>query len=76
MMKQDVFPVRELEKYYSNSVHYDQCTIKGTCQKEGIRGRVLDMTVELLEGDQISFVCDGSVTVNIDKYDISIGEMA
>ena len=27
-------PVRELEKYYSNSVHYDQCTIKGTCQKE------------------------------------------
>ena len=157
-------PVRELEKYYSNSVHYDQCTIKGTCQKEGIRGRVLDMTVELLEGDytsfdicfaqnekhftkftydragktieidrtycgmirdvlaqrkvpvkvsgdvvkirmildkysaeifinegaqvmsttfytpldadQISFVCDGSVTVNIDKYDISIGEMA
>ena len=31
-------PVRELEKYYSNSVHYDRCTIKGTCQKEGIRG--------------------------------------
>ena len=157
-------PVRELEKYYSTPVHYDQCTIKGTCQKEGIRGRVLDMTVELLEGDytsfdicfaqnqkhftkftydragktieidrtycgmirdvlaqrkvpvkvsgdvvkirmildkysaeifindgaqvmsttfytpldadQISFVCDGSVTVNIDKYDISIGEKA
>ena len=29
-----------------------------------------------LDADQISFVCDGSVTVNIDKYDIFIGEMA
>ena len=29
-----------------------------------------------LDADQISFDCDGSVTVNIDKYDISISEKA
>ena len=39
-------PVREIEKYHSNPVCYERKEISGICQLEGIRGRVLDMTVE------------------------------
>ena len=48
-------PVRELEKYYSNPVCYEKNEISGTCRLEGISGRVLDMTVEILSGDYQEF---------------------
>lgn len=48
-------PVREIEKYYSNPVCYEKKEIRGICQLEGIRGRVLDMTVEIISGDYREF---------------------
>ncbi len=44
-------PVREIEKYYRNAVCYTNKEISGNCQIEGICGRVLDMTVEIVSGD-------------------------
>lgn len=40
-------PVREIERYHRNAVCYQNKEISGSCQMEGIRGRVLDMTVEI-----------------------------
>lgn len=48
-------PVCEIEKYHSNPVCYEKKEISGICQLEGIRGRVLDMTVEILSGDYGEF---------------------
>ena len=48
-------PVREIEKYHKNPVCYNEKEITGTCQLDGIRGRVLDMTVDILEGDYKEF---------------------
>ena len=48
-------PVREIEKYHSNPVCSERKEISGICQLEGIRGRVLDMTVEILSGDYQEF---------------------
>lgn len=39
--------VREIERYHRNAVCYQNKEISGSCQMEGIRGRVLDMTVEI-----------------------------
>ena len=44
-------PVREIEKYHRNAVCYTNKEISGNCQIEGICGRVLDMTVEIVSGD-------------------------
>lgn len=40
-------PIREIERYHRNAVCYQNKEISGSCQMEGIRGRVLDMTVEI-----------------------------
>ena len=48
-------PVREIESYHSNAVCYENKEISGICRLEGIRGRVLDMTVEILSGDFSEF---------------------
>ena len=40
-------PVREIERYHRHAVCYQNKEISGSCQMEGIRGRVLDMTVEI-----------------------------
>ncbi len=48
-------PVREIEQYYTAPVHYDDKEIAGECQLSGIRGRVLDMTVEIREGNYRTF---------------------
>lgn len=48
-------PVREIEKYHRNPVCYDNEEISGICQLPGISGRVLDMTVEISEGDYREF---------------------
>ena len=48
-------PVREIEQYYTAPVHYDGKEITGECQLSGIRGRVLDMTVEIREGNYRTF---------------------
>lgn len=44
-------PIREIERYHRNAVCYQNKEISGSCQMEGIRGRVLDMTVEIVRGD-------------------------
>lgn len=48
-------PVRELEQYRTEPVVYTDREISGKCQLPDIRGRVLDLTVELLEGDYQKF---------------------
>lgn len=48
-------PVHELEKYHSNPVCHENKEINGICRLDGIRGRVLDMTVEILSGDYREF---------------------
>ena len=48
-------PVREIEKYHRNPVCYKQTEIQGTCELDGIRGRVLDMTLEISNGDFRAF---------------------
>lgn len=48
-------PVREIEKYYINPVFYDNKEISGKCQLQEVSGRVLDLTVEISEGDYKEF---------------------
>ncbi len=48
-------PVKELESYRTEPVVYWDREISGTCRLPGIRGRVLDLTVELLDGDYQEF---------------------
>ena len=48
-------PVREIERYHRNAVCYQNKEISGSCQMEGIRGRVLDMTVEIVCGNFCEF---------------------
>ena len=40
-------PVRELERYYTNHVQYRNVVIDRECNLNGIRGRVLDLTVSV-----------------------------
>lgn len=48
-------PVREIEKYHSNPVFYNNKEISGVCQLADISGRVLDMMVDIIEGDYSEF---------------------
>lgn len=48
-------PVREIEEYHRNRVSYDNKMISGRCQLPGVSGRVLDMTVEIHEGNYNEF---------------------
>lgn len=48
-------PVRELEQYYQNEVKYNAVTINGKKEFEDIRGRELDFTVEIKEGEYRKF---------------------
>lgn len=49
-------PVKELENYRTEPVVYTGEEISGKCQLPGIRGRILDMTVELQDGDYQEFM--------------------
>ena len=44
-------PVKELERYRTNKLIRESMELSGETMVPGIRGRVLDLTVELLEGD-------------------------
>ena len=44
-------PVRELENYLVNPVHYQNTEISGEGSLPGIKGRVLDLSAEVLSGD-------------------------
>lgn len=44
-------PIKEVKKYYSNRVAYENKCISKPCMLEGIKGRILDMTIELQKGD-------------------------
>ncbi|MCM1498760.1 MAG: glycoside hydrolase family 32 protein [Clostridium sp.] len=48
-------PVRELENYYTNSVKYENKEISGKCCLPEIKGRMLDLTVEILSGSYREF---------------------
>lgn len=48
-------PVRELERYRTEPVIHKEKEISGTCMIPGICGRVLDLELELLEGDYETF---------------------
>ena len=51
-------PVKELEKYRANSCCYANQLIEGEQQFEGIKGRTLDLTVEICGGDFKQFQID------------------
>lgn len=44
-------PVRELENYRTNHIEYQNAEISGECSLDGIKGRVLDLSLEVLSGD-------------------------
>ncbi len=48
-------PVKEIENYRVNPIHYENATVNGSTSFESINGRVFDMTVELLENTDYSF---------------------
>lgn len=43
-------PVRELEQYYHNTVSYEGVTVNGPLELGKVRGREIDMTIEVEEG--------------------------
>lgn len=61
-------PVKELEHYRTEPVIYTDKEISGKCQLPELRGRVLDLTMELQEGDYQEFTV--SFAVN-EKYHTS-----
>ena len=48
-------PVKEIEKYYSDSVEFHNHVLSGTTQLEGISGRELDIQIEIIEGQYQKF---------------------
>lgn len=40
-------PVKEIQQYYADTVEYKEITLQGETELEGIRGRVMDLSVEL-----------------------------
>ena len=48
-------PVRELEQYRTDPVEYQNLTLQGKRELDGIRGRVMDVTVEIQSGEYESF---------------------
>lgn len=48
-------PVKELERYRTEPVILEKREISGTCMIPEIHGRVLDLTIELLDGDYETF---------------------
>ena len=44
-------PVRELEKYRKDPVICDNIEISGACRVPGVKGRALDVSLEIREGD-------------------------
>ena len=48
-------PVRELEQYRTEPVEYQNVTIQGERELDGIRGRVMDLAIEILSGEYESF---------------------
>lgn len=51
-------PVRELERYWRNEVSYRGVEITESISLPGVSGRVMDMTVEITEGDFREFTID------------------
>ncbi len=48
-------PVKELENYRTEPVVYTEREISGQCRIPGVRGRALDLAIELQEGDYQKF---------------------
>ena len=48
-------PVREIEKYHTEPVVYKDVAIAGECEFEGINGRIIDMMLELKDGEYDEF---------------------
>lgn len=48
-------PVKELEHYRTQPVVYTGIEISGTCRLPNIQGHMMDLTVELQEGDYQEF---------------------
>lgn len=48
-------PVRELENYRTEPVLYEEKEISGSCKVPGIQGRVMDLTIEIPDGDFETF---------------------
>lgn len=44
-------PVREIESYWQNKVCYDFAAVDHELELDGIKGRSIDLTIEIMEGD-------------------------
>lgn len=74
-------PIRELESYRQNRITYVNQHVEGVCSLDGISGRTIDLTIELVSGDyenfEISFACNEEYRVycnynkktNVLRYD-------
>lgn len=51
-------PVREIEKYRTNELRYTNEIINGNTAFDGIKGRTIDMTVELVGEDYTNFTIE------------------
>ena len=76
-------PVREIKDYYTDEVVYKGQNVERECSFEGIAGRVLDMTVEIKDGDYDEFKINfakndkfsSSITYNKSKNEIEINRL-
>lgn len=76
-------PIHEIEKYYTDNVNYARQKIEGNCTLNEVRGRVLDMTVEISDGDYNEFkICfaqndqySSSITYNKTKNELEINRL-
>lgn len=51
-------PIREIEKYYADTVNFEQVHISKECALEGVEGRSVDFTVEIIHGEFETFQID------------------
>jgi len=51
-------PVKEIENYYKNQVLYEDVSLSGSQQLDGMKGRVLDMTIYIKSGNYKKFVIE------------------
>lgn len=49
-------PVREIENYHTNPVKYEKQEISGTCSLPKVKGRMVDLSVEICSGDFEEFI--------------------
>lgn len=61
-------PVREIENYRKNRCCYENVKVGESLSLEGVRGRMIDLTVELQNADGIMDGSAGTPEIQIRKH--------